>query len=92
VIICAANWLPGFLCTVAVDKRISTLFGPLDDPSVPGMLVKLLEDMGLGGREPREVEKLLRIVHMVAYLIALLGVDGQKIFWMSDHDAICANP
>jgi hypothetical protein len=56
------------------------------------MLVKLLEDMGLGGREPREVEKLLRIVHMVAYLIALLGVDGQKIFWMSDHDAICANP
>jgi hypothetical protein len=88
----AANWLPGFLCTVAVDKRISTLFGPLDDPSVPRMLVKLLEDMGFGGRGPREVEKLLRIVHMVAYLIVLLGVDGQKIFWMSDHDAICANP
>jgi hypothetical protein len=55
-------------------------------------LVKILVNMGLGGRKPREVEKLLRIVHMVAYLIALLGVDGQKIFWMSDHDATCANP
>jgi hypothetical protein len=88
----AANWLPGFLCTMAVDKRIATLFGALNDPSVPDMLVKILEDVRLGGREPREVEKLLRIVHMVAYLIALLGVDGQKILWMSDHDAICANP
>jgi hypothetical protein len=88
----AANWLPGFLCTMAVDKRIPTFFGPLNDPSVPDMLVKLLEDLKLGGRGPRDVEKLLRIVHMVAYLIALLGVDGQKIFWMSDHDAICANP
>jgi hypothetical protein len=88
----AANWLPGFLCTMAIDKRIPTLFGPLNDPSVPDMLVKILVNMGLGGRKPREVEKLLRIVHMVAYLIALLGVDGQKIFWMSDHDATCANP
>ena len=88
----AANWLPGFLCTIAVDKRIATLFGPLNDRSVAGMLVESLEDMGLGGRKPREVEKLLRIIHMVAYLIALLGVSGQKIFWMSDHDAICANP
>jgi hypothetical protein len=56
------------------------------------MLAKILEDVGLGGRGSREVEKLLRIVHMVAYLIALLGVDGQKILWMSDHDATCANP
>jgi hypothetical protein len=88
----AANWLRGFLCTMAVDKRIPTLFGPLNDPSVPDMLAEILEDVGLGGRGSREVEKLLRIVHMVAYLIALLGVDGQKILWMSDHDATCANP
>jgi hypothetical protein len=88
----AANWLPGFLCTVAVDKRISTLFGPHDDPSTQRRLVKALDDVGLGGREPSEAEKLLRITHLVAYLIALLGVDGQKILWMSDHDAICANP
>jgi hypothetical protein len=87
----AANWLPGFLCTVAVDKRISTLFGPLGSPSIPGELVQLLESVGSGGRGPREVEKLLRIVHMTAFLVALLGADGQKIFWMSDHDAICAN-
>jgi hypothetical protein len=56
------------------------------------MLVRVLEGIGLGGRKPRETEKLLRIVHMVAYLVALLGADGRKIFWMSDDDAICANP
>ena len=88
----AANWLPGFLATMAVDKRISTLFGPPNDQSVSEVLVKLLDDVGFGRRKSREVEKLLRIVHMVAYLVALLGVDGQKIFWMSDHDAVCANP
>jgi hypothetical protein len=83
----------GFYALVAIDKRIPTLFGPLNDPSVPDMLVKILDEYGARRtRKPREVEKLLRIVHMVAYLIALLGVDGQKIFWMSDHDATCANP
>jgi hypothetical protein len=87
----AADTLPGFLCTVAVDKRISTLFGPLDR-STPKRLALLLEENGLGGRKPREVEKLLRIVHITAFLTALLAADRQKIFWMSDNDSICANP
>jgi hypothetical protein len=33
-------------------------------------------------------EKALRVVHTAAFLTALLGHEGQKIFWMSDHDAI----
>lgn len=36
-------------------------------------------------------EKLLRVVHLAAFLVGLLAHDGQKIFWMSDHDAICPN-
>lgn len=88
----AANDLPGFVCTLAVDKRISTLFGPHDDPSSLHNVADLLAKNGLGGRKPREAEKLLRVVHMTAFLAALLGTDGQKIFWMTDNDAICANP
>lgn len=87
----AADTLPGFLCTLAVDKRISTLFGPHDKPQHE-RLALILEEYGLGGRKPREVEKLLRIVHMSAFLTALLAHDGQKIFWMSDNDSVCANP
>ena len=45
---------------------------------------------GLGNWDLAVVEKLMRVVHMAAYLAAL-GADGQKIFWMSDHDSICAN-
>jgi len=86
----AADTLPGFLCTMAVDKRISTLFGPHDKPQHE-RLAQILEEYGLGGRKPREVEKLLRIVHISAFLAALLTHDGQKIFWMSDNDSICAN-
>jgi hypothetical protein len=36
-------------------------------------------------------EKLLRVVHLTAFLAALLTHNGQRIFWMSDHDAICPN-
>ena len=85
-----ADTLPGFLCTLAVDKRISTLFGPHDKPQHE-RLAQLLAENGLGGRKPLEVEKLLRVVHMTAFLAALLVHTGQKIFWMSDNDSICAN-
>jgi hypothetical protein len=81
----------GFLCTVAVDKRITTLFGVPDDKTALKRLAQFLTDHGVGHWKARESEKLLRVVHMSAYLAALLGTDGQKIFWMTDHDAICSN-
>lgn len=87
----AASELPGFLCTVAVDKRITTLFGAPDDKTALKRLAQLLADHGVGHWKARESEKLLRVIHMSAYLVALLGADGQKIFWMTDNDAICSN-
>lgn len=86
----AADTLPGFLCTMAVDKRIATVFGLHDKPQYQ-RLAQALDEIGLGGRKPHVVEKLLRVVHMSAFLAALLAHDGQKIFWMSDNDSICAN-
>jgi hypothetical protein len=87
----AANELPGFLCTIAVDRRIATLFGPHNDRTVFRRLKDGLLSEGLGDWDLAAVEKLMRVVHMAAYLAALLAADGQKIFWMSDHDSICPN-
>jgi hypothetical protein len=51
-----------------------------------------LEENGYGSVAPRVGEKLFRILHCIAFLIALLGHPGQKIFWMTDHDAIGESP
>src|SRR6202007_2226541 len=47
---------------------------------------------GYGAVNPKVGEKLFRIVHSIAFLVALLGHSGQKIFWMTDHDAIGETP
>lgn len=83
----AADLIPGFLCTVAVDKHIKSVF-QADDRDIK-RLGALLEGEDLGTWKPAVAEKLLRVTHMAAYLVALLGSDGQKVFWMSDNDAIC---
>ncbi len=82
------GYVPGLLITVVVDKRIISLFGP-QDRSTGAALSKRLEDVGVGKLKPEVAEKSFRVVHTAAFLTALLGHEGQKIFWMSDHDAIC---
>ena len=86
----AADVLPGFLCTVAVDKRIESVFGTESDAR--RRLVTVLEGARLGMWKPGVAEKLLRVVHMAAYLVALLGRNGQRVFWMTDNDEICPTP
>jgi hypothetical protein len=82
--------LPGFLFTLAVDKRLISLFGP-QEKTTHDQLAELLRSEGLGDRKPQVAEKLVRIVHLTAFLCGLLAHDGHKVFWMTDHDAICAN-
>ncbi len=82
------GYVPGLLCTLVVDKRIESLFGPQDRSTVAA-LSQQLEEKGVGKLKPPVAEKALRVVHAAAFLTALLGHEGQKIFWMSDHDAIC---
>lgn len=84
------GYVPGLLFTLVVDKRLLSLFGPQDRATTKA-LAKILDEKGLGQRTPAVAEKLLRVVHTAAYLVGLLGHEGQKIFWMTDHDAICAN-
>ncbi len=86
----AINRLPGMLCTLLVDKGITTLLGPQEKETLT-QLSNLIEAQGFGKRNHRVAEKLLRVVHFTAFLTGLLIHDGQKVFWMSDNDAICAN-
>ena len=82
------GYVPGLLFTVVVDRRVLSLFGP-QHRSTGVALSQRLEEQGFGKLKPHIAEKAFRVVHTAAFLTALLGHDGQKIFWMSDHDAIC---
>lgn len=76
----------GFLYTVIIEKGIASLFADSDKD-----LCKLIREKGFGDWKPKVLEKLLRVTHIAGYLTALLSENGQKIFWMTDHDAIAPN-
>jgi hypothetical protein len=82
----AADYLPGLLYTVAVEKGIRSVFG--SEPDTSQKISTMLKEIGLGNRPSKTAEKQMRIVHLVAYFVALLGADKQKVFWMTDHDEI----
>ena len=84
------GYVPGLLFTLVVDKRIQSVFGPQEN-TTGVRLAQMLAEKGFGTVKPAIAEKTLRIVHTSAFLTTLLGHAGQNIFWMSDHDATCAN-
>ena len=83
----ALDFLPGFLFSLAIDKRIGSVFGP-SGKDTQKWIAETLELEGFGGRKPHVSEKLLRVVHIVAFLAGLFTRDGQNVFWMTDNDAI----
>jgi len=85
------SYISGLLFTLVVDKAIPSLFGPGDAETMQRM-TNALEETGYGSVVPRVGEKLFRILHCISFLVALLGHPGQKIFWMTDHDAIGETP
>jgi hypothetical protein len=84
------SYVLGFLLTVVVDKRVTSLFGP-NKRGAKLDLANFLQSCGLGDWKPDVAEKLVRVVDIGAFLVGLLASSGQKIFWMTDDDAICAN-
>ena len=82
-----SNYLPGFLLTLAVQKKALEEFSP-SSRETSNLLEATLKSIGVEGRKPRGNEKLARVVELVAFLTALLGKDGQKVFWMTDNDEI----
>ena len=85
------GYVSGMLFTLVIDKRLVSLFGA-SNRSTTKALAEMLKERGFGERKPQVAEKIMRIVHTSAYLTALLGHQGQKILWMTDHDSIAPNP
>lgn len=85
------QYISGLLFTLVVDKSIPSLFGP-GDAETFGKMRHALEQVGYDSLTNKVTEKLLRVVHCIAFLVALLAHPGQKIFWMMDHDAIGDTP
>jgi hypothetical protein len=84
------NFVQGLLATIVVDKKVKTMFG--DNPnSAQSYLRRILKEHGFGDWKPRVSEKLFRVIHATAYLVALLSREGQKVLWMTDDDAIAPN-
>jgi hypothetical protein len=83
----AADMIPGLLFTLAVEKTVDSIIS--GEPNIAKTLQSELRLHGFQSwQKPKEVERLLRIVHSVAYWLSLMARPGMKTFWMSDHDSI----
>ena len=77
-----SNFLPGFLLNLAVQKNVSEVFRS-SAKETSNLLEAAFKSIGVEGRKPKVNEKLIRVTELVAFLTALLGKDGQKVFWMT---------
>ncbi len=83
----AADMIPGLLFTLAVEKTVGSILS--GDADAPEQIQAQLRSAGLqswGSRQ--DAERLIRVLHSVAYWLSLLGREGMKTLWMSDNDAI----
>ncbi len=80
----------GLLFTFIVDKNAITIFAGNTKKSLIENH-KIFERYKLNFWKPEVIEKLLRIIHIISYLCALLTFKDQKLFWMTDNDSIFQN-
>ncbi len=81
------HFVHGAIITIAIDKRIETVFGAEREQVHPIMEDHLLEE-GLGEWKGHAAEKILRVTHIISAFTALLTQENQKVFWYSDNDLI----
>lgn len=83
----AVDMVPGLLFTLAVEKSVGSILS--GDPNTAIGIQDQLRRAGFQSWTNRQdAERLIRILHSVAYWLSLLGRDGMKTLWMSDNDAI----
>ncbi|MEM5295611.1 hypothetical protein VSR82_14875 [Burkholderia sp. JPY481] len=81
------SFIHGALITLAVDKRIQTVFGP-DKRQAQPIMVEELREKGLGEWAGPAAEKVLRVTNIIAAFAALLTHENQSLLWYSDKDLI----
>ncbi|MFM0005096.1 hypothetical protein PQR57_29305 [Paraburkholderia dipogonis] len=81
------SFIHGALITIAIDKRIQTVFGA-DKQQVQPIMVEQLRLKGLGEWAGPAAEKVLRVTNIIAAFAALLTHENQNLLWYSDKDLI----
>ncbi len=81
------NFIHGAVVTVAIDKKIGSVFG-MSKSEAHASLVKQLEEGGFGKWIGHVGEKALRVLHILAAFTAALTQDQQRLVWYSDTDQI----
>ncbi len=82
----AADLIPGLLLVVLFDKQIGSIFDADEEqPEVPDEFKKLFE------WSERTQERMLRICHVMALVLAGLSRELQNVLWITDEDEIAAN-
>jgi hypothetical protein len=77
----SAELLTGACIVLAVDKRIKN-FGGFE-----GIHSGMEERKMLSARwKPKSFRRMIDIAHTVSALISCLCIEGQNIYWISDHD------
>jgi hypothetical protein len=81
------NFIHGAIITVAIDKRIDTVFAADKRQAHPIIIEHFLSN-NLGTWDGHAAEKVLRICNILAAFTSLLVTDKQKFIWYSDNDLI----
>ncbi|WP_217471847.1 hypothetical protein [Burkholderia contaminans] len=81
------NLIHGAVVTVAIDKKIGSVFG-MTKSEAHASIAKQLEEGGFGKWTGHVGEKVLRVLHILAAFTAAMTYDQQRLFWYSDTDQI----
>jgi hypothetical protein len=79
----AATGIEGCLVQFAISKVGGSLFTGVSNDEVGGELLKRWK--------PSVLERLLRVLHLSAFLLSGLSAPGQDVLWIIDEDDIAAN-
>jgi hypothetical protein len=82
----AANQLRGLLFTVAIHRRVQSVFKKHDK-----LRKTDLDSPELEGWKTTTAERALRVIHLASLLVRGLSRTGQDVLWITDQDEIVAN-
>lgn len=77
----------GAVVTVAIDKKIGSVFG-MTKSEAHASIAKQLEEGGFGKWTGHVGEKVLRVLHILTAFTAAMTYDQQRLLWYSDTDQI----
>lgn len=81
------NLIHGAVVTVAIDKKIGSVFG-MTKHEAHASIAKQLEEGGFGKWTGHVGEKVLRVLHILGAFTAAMTHEQQRLLWYSDTDQI----